>query len=73
MKSKTPELKSVLFNLFLKTRMEFNLIQFHPIQISRRRIVSLKEHLKSSLPSGSFAKLQKMYLRKIFQKILLQQ
>jgi hypothetical protein len=37
MKSKTPEPKSVLFNSFLNTRMEFDLIRFHPIQIPRRR------------------------------------
>jgi hypothetical protein len=61
MKSKTPEPKSVLFNSFLKTRMEF-----HLIQTPRRRIANLKNYLKSSLPSGNFAKLQKMYLRKIF-------
>ena len=63
---KTPEPKSVLFNSFLKTRMKFDLIRFHPIQTPRRRIANLKDYLKSSLPSGSFAKVQKMYLRKIF-------
>jgi hypothetical protein len=59
MKSKTPEPKSVLFNSFVKTRMEFDSIRVHPIQTPRRRIANLKEYLKSSLPSGRFAKVEK--------------
>ena len=59
MKSKTPEPESALFNSFLKTRMEFDLIQFHPIQTSRKRLINLKDYLKSNLPSGRFAKVQK--------------
>jgi hypothetical protein len=66
MKSKTPEPKSALFYSFLKTRMKFDLIRFHPIQTPRRRIANLKDYLKSSLSSGRFEKVQKIYLRKIF-------
>ncbi len=66
MKSKNSEPKSVLFNSFLKTRMEFDLIRFHPIQTPRRTIPNLKDYLKSSLPSESFAKVQKIVFKKSF-------
>ena len=50
MKSKNPKPKLVLFDSFLKTWMEFDLIK-----TPRRRIANLKDYLKSSLPSGNFS------------------
>jgi hypothetical protein len=66
MKSQNLEPKSVLFNSFLKTRMELDLISSHPIQTPRRRIANLKYYLKSNSPSESFAKVQKIVFRKSF-------
>ena len=46
--------------------MEFELIQFHPIQTPRGRIANLKDYLKSSFPSGNFAEVQKTIFKKSF-------
>jgi hypothetical protein len=48
--------------------MKFDLIRFHPIQTPRRRIANLKDYLKSSFPSGNFAKVQKTVFKKSFLK-----